>query len=326
MSRADDQGLRKWLEQRSARWRQWAGLTRQLQRGGDHDPGDARELVLGYRSLARDISLARRTLPNSRLSRFVDALFLDLHTLLHKPAVRPVADLISLYRDEIPRLMGRLRTAVIATTLWFVATAAAGGWLVWQFPELASLTMSEQMIEHVQEGELWTDGILNIVPSSVLTISLFANNTAVALTAFALGVFYGLGTLYIIGLNGFMLGGVFAYTAHYSMADELFRFVIAHGIVELSVIVVAGAAGVLLGEALARPGDRSRSAAFQHAARQGLRLMAALVPFLLVCGLIEGYVSPNPSYALAACVFIGVAWAFVAWAVITGRVWRRRAT
>ena len=54
--------------------------------------------------------------------------------------------------------------------------------------------------------------------------------------------------------------------------------------------------------------------------------MAALVPFLLVCGLIEGYVSPNPSYSLAACVFIGVAWAFIAWAVITGRVWRRRAT
>ena len=127
------------------------------------------------------------------------------------------------------------------------------------YPELASLFASEDMINDASRGELWTDNLLNVVPSSMLVISILSNNVAVSLFAMCLGVFYGLGTIYIISMNGLMLGGIFAMTAQYNLATRLFEFVVAHGIVELSVICVAGAIGVSLGTSIARPGNQTRS-------------------------------------------------------------------
>lgn len=322
MNAKTNEGLRHWLEQRTTRWRRLGELTQKLRRGRNHDPEDVATVVTGYRSLSRDISLAQRVLPNSRLSHLVESLYLDLHTLLHRPASRPLEELKNLLVVQVPQIFRDLRTPIIVVTCLFVFAALAGGWLVHSYPDLAGLFLSARTIEEVQQGKLWTDDMLNIMPSSVLALGIFTNNAMVSFVAFSLGVFYGLGTLYIIGLNGFMLGAIFAFTARHGLADELFTFVVAHGIVELSVICVAGATGVLLGEALARPGDRSRTRAFQEASQKGLRLMVMLVVLLFGCGVIEGYISPNPIYPLSMRVAVGVGWAIVAWLMITGQLWR----
>jgi uncharacterized membrane protein SpoIIM required for sporulation len=116
---------------------------------------------------------------------------------------------------------------------------------------------------------------------------------------------FGLGTLYIIGLNGLMLGGVFAFTAQYGLEGRLFEFIVAHGIVELSCICLSGAAGAAVGDALARPGLQSRGAAFAAAARRSGQLLVAVTLLLLGCGFIEGYVSPNPDMPLLTRLIVG---------------------
>ena len=102
-----------------------------------------------------------------------------------------------------------------------------------------------------------------------------------------------------------MLGGIFAFTAQYSMAGRLFEFVVAHGIVELSAICISGAVGLSIGEALVRPGSQSRRAAFEAASKRGLKLMVVIVIFLIGAGFIEGYVSPNDSFPLSSRIVIG---------------------
>jgi hypothetical protein len=118
-------------------------------------------------------------------------------------------------------------------------------------------------------------------------------------------------------MNGMMLGGIFAFTAQYGLAQRLLEFIVAHGFVELSVIVVAGAIGVSFGEALARPGRKTRAAAFQRATMRGAKLMALCILFLIGAGLIEGYVSPNPDFSFAARLAVGLAY-FVIFLLIVG--------
>src|SRR5690606_25593009 len=147
--------------------------------------------------------------------------------------------------------------------------------------------------------------LLNVVPSSLLAVQIFTNNIFVSLFAVVVGIFYGLGTAYIIGMNGLMLGAVFSYTAQHGLAEQLFEYIAAHGFVELSVIMVAGACGVSLGEALARPGRETRVQAFQRASMRAAKLMVVCCTFLVGAGLIEGYISPNPSYSLPFRLCIG---------------------
>jgi uncharacterized membrane protein SpoIIM required for sporulation len=220
--------------------------------------------------------------------------------------MHPLHTLHSLFRDQIPAAMHAMRSHLVWVTLWFVLSAAAGGWLVNKYPDLIGLFASPEMIATVERGELWTDGLLNVTPSSVLSIEILTNNIVVALFAFVAGFLFGLGTLYIVGLNGLMLGGVFAFTAQYGLDVRLFEFVVAHGCVELSCICIAGAAGAYAGEALARPKGSSRSAAFAAACADGGRVLLAVTILLLICGFIEGYISPDPDAPLWARITIGV--------------------
>jgi uncharacterized membrane protein SpoIIM required for sporulation len=120
-----------------------------------------------------------------------------------------------------------------------------------------------------------------------------------------------------------MIGAAFAFTRQYAMDARLFEFVVAHGVVELSVIVISGAAGISLGEALIRPGRLTRRAAFEAAVRNAGAVMLVCVIFLVGAGLIEGFVSPNSSVPLAARIVIGVCYMFLFVSVLTGAAFRR---
>lgn len=316
--------LAHWLQQRHTYWLKLNKLMQQHDRSGD-DPKVVHELLQGFRALARDVSMVRKTLGHGQIAQQLEAMFAQAHEILYRKAKNYKYEFRALYTQEIPTLVnGILRTPILATVALFVSTAALGWLLVASFPDLVGLFASPDMINTVQSGELWTDGLLNIMPSSLLALGLMTNNIIVALTAFVLGAFYGLGTLYIIGLNGFMLGGIFAFTAKYDMAGRLFEFVIAHGVVELSVICLAGAAGVQLGEALIRPGNMTRAMAFQQAVSNAGKLLMVVVPFLVLAGIIEGFISPDPRYPMAFRVIIGLSSGLLLWLVLTGRLWHHR--
>jgi len=322
---SDSDSLAHWLEQRTS---QWQGIHDRLQRQAerrDLDVEEAMSLVVQYRNLARDLSLAMNVIPNSQLALLLRTLFLKTHEIIYRKPFFFRQHIAELFRVEIPQIVHDIRAVIVATFVLFIVSAFCGWLLVFSYPPLASLFASEAMINTVQGGKLWTDDLLNVMPSSLLSASIMTNNIVVAVTAFVLGVFYGLGTIYIISLNGLMLGGIFAFTHEYGMADELFSFVVAHGVVELSVICLAGAAGVSLGEALMRPGNQSRSKAFQKAVQKGGKLLLLCVLFLVGAGIIEGYVSPDASFPLYTRVIIGLGYGLLLYAVVTGSLWRKQA-
>jgi uncharacterized membrane protein SpoIIM required for sporulation len=219
--------------------------------------------------------------------------------------------------------MGRMRLHVLAVSLLFVTAGVTGFWLVHTYPDLIAMFASPQLIATVERGELWTEGLLNVTPSAVLSVSILMNNIVVALFAFCSGIIFGLGTFYLIGLNGISLGAIFAFTGQHGLAGRLFDFVIAHGCVELSCICIAGAAGSYLGEALIRPGALTRSEAFRLAAQDGVRVLAMVTLLLFICGFIEGYVSPDPEVPRWARVTIGVGYFLFMVSLLRGYVFGR---
>ena len=278
----------------------------------------------GYRSLARDLATARRLPGAAAMARGLESLYATYHAAITRPPRNLRAQALGLLRDEVPAIMRRLRPTLAWVVLLFVGTAFAGGWLIATYPALIGLTASEQMIDHVERGELWTDGLLNVTPSSVLSIDILSNNIVVSVITFCAGIFYGLGTVYMIALNGFLLGSVFAFTHQYGLDGRLLRFVMAHGPVELSVICIAGAAGVALGDSLVRPDRATRRESFEHRSRELAKLLAVCALLLVGCGLIEGYVSPDPRVPMPVRVVIGLGYWLFMLALLSGRLFRLR--
>ena len=323
MATGSETALSHWLKGRAVQWQRLRRALEEVSARRKAELPQLRELVSGYRALARDVSLARAAAPDARLVARLEALLTQVREVIHRRPGNVRDALTGLFRDGAARVAFELRGRIGAVAALFIASAAAGWWLVHRYPELAALFASEEMINHVQRGELWTDGLINIVPSALLSLGIMSNNIVVSLFAFTLGALYGLGTLYIVGMNGLMLGGVFALTAQHGLAGRLAEFVVAHGMVEISVILLAAAAGVELGEALARPGNRGRAAAFRDAVRHAGQLLPVCAVFLVGAGLIEGYVSPDPYFTAAQRVAIGAAYWVLLLLVLTGRLRRR---
>jgi uncharacterized membrane protein SpoIIM required for sporulation/uncharacterized RDD family membrane protein YckC len=283
-----------------------------LARRRDGEVDEALAVVDDYRRAARAVGLARAAPGSANSSEYIEAAYADLHGVVHKPARRGWLVLWSLLRDRVPAAIHVMRMHLLAVTLLFVISGVAGFWLVYSYPDLIGMFASPQLIATVERGELWTDGLLNVTPSAVLSVSILTNNIIVSVFAFCSGIVFGLGTFYLVGLNGFSLGAIFAFTSQHGLAGRLFDFVVAHGCVELSCICIAGAAGSYLGEALVRPGALTRSEAFRQAASEGIRVLFVVTLLLLVCGFIEGYISPDPEVPRWARVTIGVGfWLFM---------------
>jgi uncharacterized membrane protein SpoIIM required for sporulation len=331
-SSADRQGidtrhhaLEAALLRRSEHWKSATARAQRLAREPATDLADATKLADDYRLLAHDLARARRLIPNTRTREYLEAAYVRAHATLYRKAWHPGHALLTLFRDEIPAVVRWLTPHIAWATTIFILTVFAGYWMVHTYPDLIGLFASPDLIATVERGQLWTESILNIVPSSVLALQILTNNIVVSLFAYCAGFIFGLGTLYILGLNGLMLGAVFAFTGQHGLEAALFRFIVAHGCVEISVMCLSGAAGAAVGEALIRPTQGSRMESFRIAALRSGKLLIACAVLLVGSGLIEGYISPRPFFPLWARLAIGVGYWILMIALLKGWLFRRPA-
>jgi len=144
------------------------------------------------------------------------------------------------------------------------------------------------------------------VPPAISSSGIATNNMTVALTGWAGGALLGLGSLYVILLNGFMLGAVLATTVHYGLAGRMLEFVSAHGPLEVTLILVTAAGGLSLGQSLVAAEDRPRREIVRRKSRGALVLLLGCLPWFLVLGIVEAVVSPAPEVAPPLKIALGV--------------------
>jgi uncharacterized membrane protein SpoIIM required for sporulation len=322
---ARTQALAAALLARAGAWREADERAGRFARGRSEDVSGAVRVADDYRLLAHDLARARALMPSSRARDYLEGAYARVHATLHHGASNAVSTLRRLFVEETPAALRWLAPYVAWSALIFVLAGCAGYALVQRYPDLIALFASPQMIASVEGGKLWTQGMLNVVPSSILSVEILTNNIVVSLFAYCFGFLFGLGTLYILGLNGLMLGAIFAFVGGHGLAGQLFSFIVPHGCVELSVMCLSGAAGAAIGEALIRPGAGGRLESFRAAAlRTGVVLLACAV-LLVGAGLIEGFVSPDPRFSLPARIAIGVGYWCLMVAFLGGWLFRRRA-
>ncbi|HET9388313.1 MAG TPA: stage II sporulation protein M [Steroidobacteraceae bacterium] len=259
-------------------------------------------------------------MPRDGATAALESAYVRLHVAVNRPPRYATSRWRTLFRVGIPQATRTVRGWALWIALLLMTSALAGWWLISTYPELIGLIASERMIDGVEHGHLWTDQILNVAPSSVLSLRIFSNNAVVAAGAFCAGLFFGLGTLYMIALNGLMLGGLLAFTHQHGLGLALLRFILAHGPVELSVICLAGAAGTVLSESLIRPTYPSRAESFRRCAEHLGPLLVACALLLLGSGLIEGFISPDPRFSIPVRLSVGLGYWLLMLFFLSGRM------
>jgi uncharacterized membrane protein SpoIIM required for sporulation len=159
----------------------------------------------------------------------------------------------------------------------------------------------------LSEGRLWTESLVTTVPPSISSTGIATNNMSVALTGWAGGALFGLGSLYVVVLNGFMLGAILAATFHYSLGGRLLEFVSAHGPLEITLILATAAGGLAIGKSLVAADDRPRAEAVRDASREALVLLLGCLPWFVLLGIVEALISPAPGIPPEVKLALGLA-------------------
>jgi uncharacterized membrane protein SpoIIM required for sporulation len=162
-------------------------------------------------------------------------------------------------------------------------------------------------VQKLRAGELWTDVLTTSIAPGASSTAIATNNIVVAVMGWAGGAAAGLGTVWVTTVNGLMLGVVIALTTHFGLAPRLLEFVAAHGPLEISLILVTAAAGLAMGHALLAPDDRPRRVALAAAGRDALVILVGCLPWFVLLGFVEGFVSPDRAVAAEAKAALGLA-------------------
>jgi uncharacterized membrane protein SpoIIM required for sporulation len=274
--------------------------------GGSASYGEIEELAFAYRQVLHDHALAASRFPGTGAARQLAALALEgTHQLTRRenPARRGLRHFILHgFPAAFERQLGLLAVAVSI----FAASCLLGLILSAVQPGLARVLLGPEKIAGLAEGRLWTEKLTTTVPPAVASSGIATNNLSVALAAWSGGVLAGIVPLYVLLLNGVMLGGVLGITLRYSMAGELLGFVAAHGPLELTLVMVAAAAGLGLGRAVVSAGDGSRTAALRQAGHDSLRVVLGCLPWFVVLAIVETRISPDPSLPVALKAGLGI--------------------
>ncbi len=274
----------------------WAELERLLLRSEGNglrhfEAHDIEALGRGYRQVVSDLAIARRDFPDDQLTVSLNALAARAHLRLYRAPAPSWRRLGQFFWTDFAR---RFRSAtgyllVSALLLFGPAALAYVGALL--SPTLREALVPAQLRQVMESGRTWTDIEPGLRPGMASLI--FTNNIQVAFLCFAGGVLFGIGTVYALVSNGLMLGSVLGAAQFYGVAPLLWAFISPHGYLELTCIVIAGAAGLMLGDALLRPGLLLRREALARAARRAVELVVGAAPVLIVAGLVEGFISPS---------------------------------
>jgi uncharacterized membrane protein SpoIIM required for sporulation len=308
----------QWAEKRQSNWNRLEELVRRAGsglRGLDH--AELQELGLLYRQIAADLATALEDRSSAQLAAYLNQLLSRAHNLIYMGKKQKAGGIAAFYRDEYPRIFREnLPQTLLAVAIFAVAMMA--GWAVTiRDPAFAHRLLGTQMMETINRREMWTHSVLTVQPLAASTIT--TNNLTVAFATFAMGITV-IGTIWMMLLNGLMLGVVGAATWHAGMAISLWSFVAPHGVLELPSIFIAGGAGFEIARGLLFPGLLPRKEALTRAGGKASRLLLGSIPLLLIAGTIEGFFSPTgvaPGLKFLLGALLGCA--LMAWLFGTGK-------
>ncbi|MDQ3395507.1 MAG: stage II sporulation protein M [Bacteroidota bacterium] len=272
----------------------------------DIDKVPADELAYMYVHLTEDLAYSRGKFPNSNLTIYLNELTLKVHNAIFRNKPEEKSRFIKFWSQEVPRELKSSYSYIAYSFLIFTVGILIGVLSAANDETFIRLILSDAYVDKTLQNISSGDpmAIYKDASEGNMFFLITINNIRVALMAFAMGILFSIGTGYILFQNGMMLG-VFHYLFFQNnVFDETILTIWIHGTLEISAIIIAGAAGLIMGNGFLFPGTYTRMHSFQIAAKKGLKIVISLVPFFIAAGFLESFITRQTHWPLHVKIFI----------------------
>jgi uncharacterized membrane protein SpoIIM required for sporulation len=298
---------------RGPAWEELAGLTAAARgRAWRLPAGDVLRLGARYREAAADLAYARRRFGDDPVTRRLEALVMRARPLVYGAPARRGSLAAYLAHGYWRAVAERPKPLIAAWLLMLVPAVLAALWALGDPSAAGGLVPSE--LRSVSEPQHQGLVLHGAGEHAGVSIGIFVNNIQVTFYAYAGGLTLGLLTAYVLASNGILLGAVAGLAAGAGNGGDLLRLIVGHGVLELSCIAVTAAAGLRVGWAIVEPGPGTRAEALRSEAGRSVGIVLGTMPWLVLAGLVEGFVTG--SYSLAVVLPLGIALGALYWGLI----------
>ena len=276
---------------------------------------DPDELTSRFISLTDDLSYARTFYPGSPVLRYLNGLTSQLHRKLYSNRREDQGRIKTFWMYELPLISFQARYNLLYATLFFAVAFLVGAVSAANDETFVRLILGDeyvnQTLENIKNGDPLA--IYKSQSSADMFLAITVNNIKVSFMAFVLGVIFSAGTLFIMIQNGIMLGAFQYFFFEKGLLLQSVLKIWIHGTLEISAIVIAGAAGLVIGNSLLFPGTFSRLESFKKGAKKGLKMAIGLVPIFIAAGFLESFVTRLTLPIWASAGIIGISAIFIVW-------------
>lgn len=275
------------VRQNKEKWKQYQESLRDI---SSQSPDTLADI---YIDITNDLSFAQSHYPNSRIAYYLNNLSEKIHHYINRKKKEKLSRIAAFWKYEIPEIMYKSRKELLYSFLIFAISALIG----------VFSSMNDEGFSRLILGDYYVEMTLsNIADEDPMAVykdshkgSMFwgitINNIRVSFNAFIAGIFTSIATAYFLVVNGIMVG-CFQYFFHeHGLLWDSFLTIWIHGTLEISAIIIAGAAGILMGNGWLFPKTYTRIESFKRSARKGAKIIIGTIPIFVIAGFLESFVT-----------------------------------
>ncbi len=269
-------------------------------------------LADAYTELTADLAFAQTHYPSSRITIYLNNLASALHNVLYRNKKEKWTRIFTFWTQEVPQTMYHARKELLISALIFLASVLVGIVSAANDDNFVRLILGngyvDMTLDNIARGEPMA--VYNGSDEVPMFLGITLNNIMVSFNAFAMGLLTSFGTGWLLFNNGVMLGAFQTFFFEHGLLGESMLAVWLHGTLEIWAIIVAGAAGLALGNGWLFPGTYSRKESFMRGAKKGLKIIVGTVPVFVMAGFIEGFITRHtelPDFLRLSIILLSLA-------------------
>ena len=259
-----------------------------------------------YIEITDDLSYAKTFYPASKVVAYLNGVAATAHLKIYVTKKESKNRFISFFKTEFPLEFYQHQKQLLIAFSVFLFFAIIGAFSAANDVDFVRVILGDSYVnmtlENIEKGDPMA--VYKKQAELDMFLGITINNIRVAMTAFVFGILFSVGTLFVMMQNGIMLGSFLYFFYAKDLLWESSRTIWIHGTIEISVIIIAGCAGMVLGNGLLFPKTYSRLESFKKSIKAGLKIMVSTIPFFIIAGFLEGFVTRHTEMPDWLAIFI----------------------
>ncbi|HXB44610.1 MAG TPA: stage II sporulation protein M [Puia sp.] len=277
---------------------------------------DPDEIAGEFTELVDDLGYAKTFYPHSKVTQYLNGLASRVYLGIYKNKKEESSRIIGFWKTELPLVVRKYHREILYAFIIFIGFAIIAAFSAAHDETFVRGVLGDRYVEMTEENIAKGDpfGVYKNENQFSMFLAIALHNIQVSFIIFVAGFLLSVGTVWFLFSNGVMVGAFQYYFFAKGLGWKSVLVIWIHGTMEISSVIIAGAAGFVLGNSILFPGTHNRMDSLKRGGKDGLKMLIGLVPVFIAAAFLEGFVTRYSTMPVYLSIFILIAsLAFILW-------------